>query len=233
MRRFLLASALLAIGATALAQAPIEPEYREGSERIGQPSRIVAPEYPPLALMDKRGGVVEITGRVSPFGILEDAKVTVAPSTGEEFAVAVRDVLEYWLFHVPTDNQCQPDPHPIGVRVEFGAEDGKPHVGVVRLASPKVEPQAHYKAIHRVEPNFPKRALNEGIAGTVYARIDVDGEGRVSDVNAHAYSIRKAEGVMRSLENETRSALMGWRYPPPPEGKPWAGCYVINYRFRD
>lgn len=238
MRRFAVSLALIAMTAVANAEGPAPtfpaPAFKEGEERMGQPSRIVAPDYPPVARMEKRGGTVEITGRVSPFGVLDDAKVTAVPPADEEFAAAVRDVLEYWFFYVPTGDDCQPDPKPVTIRVEFSAEDGKPHVGVVRLASPKVESPAHFKPTRRVEPRFPARALNEGVAGSVYARLEVDARGEVSDVKAQAYSVRRASaGVLRSMESETRSALLAWRYPPPPEGKPWVGCYVINFRFRD
>jgi outer membrane biosynthesis protein TonB len=226
--------AWLALVATGMAQAqvPITPSYREGSDTLGQPSRIVAPDYPMTALMDARGGVVEVTGRVSPFGLLEEAKVTAVPPTDEAFAAAVRDVIGNWIFYVPTDDHCQPDPHPVTTRIEFSAEDGKPHISVLRLAAPKLEPQAHFKPIYRAEPEFPSGALNAGLGGSVFARIDVDGKGNVSDVDARAYSVRESD-ALRTLEKATRKALFNWRYPPPPEGKPWAGCFVVHFRFHD
>lgn len=232
MRALLLGAALVAAATQSGASSEIDPTFFETDLAMGQPSRIVAPDYPMVALMDKKGGVVEVSARVSPFGLLEAAKVSAVPPTDEAFAAAVRDVLENWIFYVPTDKQCQPDPRPVTTRVEFSAEDGKPHVSIFRPAAPKSETAAHFKATYRVNPDFPRRALEEGIAGTVFARVDVNARGEVSEVFARAYSTRES-GVLRSLESATRSALLSWRYPPPPEGRPWAGCYVIHFRFRD
>lgn len=231
MRRAIAATALLAIGLAAQAQDIASPQFKEGEERFGQPGRIVAPEYPPQALQERRGGVVEVSGRVSPIGVLEDAKVSAVPPTDEAFAKAVREVLEYWLFYVPTGSDCQPDRRPVLNRVEFSAEDGKPHIGVVRLASPRADtPTDKYKPLRRIEPRYPDRAVREGVESTVYARIDVDAEGKPKVTAARAYWIRDS-GALRTMENETRSALESWRFPPPADGKPWSGCYTLNFRL--
>lgn len=229
-----LGAVLLATAVGARAEIPppasSEPAFKENAERTGRPSRIVPPEYPRQALRERRGGIVEASGYVSPFGVLEDARVTAVPPSDEAFAAAVRDVISDWLFYVPTDNSCMPDRALVTNRVEFTADDGEPHISVTRRV-PSRESKPHFKALHRVNPGYPQSAVRNGVEATVYARINVDPEGKVSDVTEKAYSTSKS-GVVHALEDEVRRTLLQWRFPPPDTGKSWTGCYTINFRLR-
>jgi len=143
----------------------------------------------------------------------------------------VREVVDHWVFYVPIDDQCLPDPKPVVNRVEFTAEDGKPHISVLR----SVEPRQLYREIkprRRVDPHYPEAAVREGVQATVYARIEVDAEGSVSDASARAYS-RSDSRVVGTMESEVRKALSQWRFSPPADGTPWAGCYTFTFSLRD
>jgi len=223
--------ACVLLAATAARAADLVPQYKEGAERFGQPARIYAPDYPPDALREKRGGVVEISGQVNWRGWMESPRVTAIGPTDEAFAKAVREVVDHWTFYVPIDDQCLPDPKPVVNRVEFTAEDGKPHISVVRSAEPR-QLYREVKPRRRVDPSYPQEAVRQGVQATVYARIEVDAEGSVSDASARAYS-RSDSPVMRSMESEVRRALAKWRFTPPADGKPWAGCYTFDFTLRD
>ena len=203
--------------------------FKEGAERFGQPARIVAPDYPADALREKRGGVVEISARVTGLGWIEDARVTALAPSGEDFARAVREVIDHWVFHVPIDDDCRPDSKPVVNRVEFSAEDGKPHISVVRLAQER--PLAReFKPLRRVDPKYPQQAVRLGVEAIVYARAEVDVEGHVRDASAWAYS-REKSPVLRDMEGEVRRAIREWRFAPREDAKPWVGCYTFEFRL--
>ena len=232
-RLFLLSCATLVASAAHAADAV--PSFKENADKVGQQSLIVQPDYPREALRDKRAGVVEIQGRVSAWGTLEDARVTPAAPDDAEFVEPVREVLPYWLYHVPTDDACMPSPEPITNRVEFSAEDGKPHIRVTRLASPpKQETPAMFRARRQPTPNYPMRAVDMGYEANVYARLEVNEDGTVRGATAKGFSPRKSS-VLRSMEAEVERTMSNWSFPPRDDGKagPWIGCYSFNFRLRD
>jgi TonB family protein len=230
MMRSLVFGLLLAAAFAAHAVEAPAPAYKEEAEKIGQPSVIVAPDYPAEALRDKRGGVVEVTGRVSALGVLEDAHVAAVAPAGDEFAAAVREVIADWLFYVPTDDTCLPDRRTVTNRVEFSAADGKPHIAVVRMAASKTDSPAMYRAIERPEVNYPQMAISGNVEADVYARLDVGPDGTVQKAYAKAYSPRKGS-VVNAMAAEVERTTERWRFPPPDDRKPWTGCYVFHFRL--
>lgn len=223
---------LLAAAAAAHAEEGPAPTYHDKADTIGQPYVIVAPDYPAQALAEKRGGIVAIAGRVSGIGNLEDVKITAEPPTDPAFSAAVKQVIGWWLFSAPTDEQCQPDSRIVVNRVEFNADDGKPHISVLRVATPHEPLDAKFVPIHRDEPRYPEPAVRGEVEAIVYVRLDVDSQGKVAKVFARAYS-REKSWATRLMESEVEKAFRNWRYPPPADGKPWAGCHVVNFHLRD
>ena len=60
--------------------------------------------------------------------------------------------------------------------------------------------------IHRVEPKWPREALQENVSGAVRARLTIDAQGRVTDVVVlRAYP-------RRLFERPVVEALSQWRY---------------------
>lgn len=211
------------------------PAFKENADKVGQQLLIVTPDYPRAALRDKRGGAVEIAGRVSPWGTLEDVRITPLAPADTEFVEPVREVIPYWLYYVPTDDACMPSSDPITNRVEFSAQDGKPHIEVTRLAAaPKKETPAMFRPRRNPTPNYPTRAVEMGFEGNVYARLEVNADGTIRGASAKGFSPRKSS-VLRSMEAEVERTLMTWSYPPRDDGKAdsWVGCYTFNFRIRD
>ena len=62
------------------------------------------------------------------------------------------------------------------------------------------------RLVHRVEPKWPREALQDGISGTVTARLTIDARGNVTNV-----VVVRATPI-RVFNNSVIEALSQWRY---------------------
>ena len=96
------------------------------------------------------------------------------------------------------------------------------------VAAPVPPPQPivrkEYKASFRVEPAFPKAAIQAGISGRVIAWVYVNPQGTVKDV-----VIRESSN--RVFDREVIRALSQWRFNPEPVG--FTGEYEIIFNLKD
>jgi protein TonB len=81
-----------------------------------------------------------------------------------------------------------------------------------------------YKALQRVEPQFPRQALQAGISGRVVAHVVVAPNGTVTEV-------RIISSTNRLFDREVVRALSQWRYNPEPVG--FIGEYEIVFNLKD
>jgi protein TonB len=99
-------------------------------------------------------------------------------------------------------------------------------------APPKVEappaPQPlvrrEYKASYRVEPQFPRQAISQGLSGRVIAWVHVAPSGNVTNVE-----IRQSSN--RLFDREVVRALSQWKFNPEPVG--FIGEYEIVFNLQD
>jgi len=81
-----------------------------------------------------------------------------------------------------------------------------------------------YKAAFRVEPQFPRQALRDGLNGRVVAHVYVAPQGNVTDVKIISSS-------NRIFDREVIRALSQWKFNPEPVG--FIGEYEIVFNLKD
>ena len=97
---------------------------------------------------------------------------------------------------------------------------------VARPAPAPVQPavRKEFKASYRVEPTFPRRAIQLGLSGKVVAWVHVKPDGTVSDVE-----IRSSTNNI--FDREVVRALSQWKFNPEPVG--FVGEYEIDFNLKD
>lgn len=91
-------------------------------------------------------------------------------------------------------------------------------------APPKPAVRKEYKASYRVDPTYPRRALQQGITGHVVAWVHVAAAGTVTNVE-----IRQSTNHV--FDSEVVRALSQWKFKP--ETEPWIGEYDIVFNLKD
>ncbi len=81
-----------------------------------------------------------------------------------------------------------------------------------------------YKASYRVDPTYPRRALQQGLTGHVVAWVHVAAAGNVTSVE-----IRQSTNHV--FDSEVERALSQWKFRP--ESDPWIGEYDIVFNLKD
>jgi protein TonB len=113
----------------------------------------------------------------------------------------------------PTITVVSPTPPPPG-----------PPPVVTAPSPPQPAVRRDYKALQRVEPQFPRQALQQGITGRVVAHVVVSPSGSVTDVKI-------ISSTNRLFDREVVRALSQWRYNPEPVG--FIGEYEIVFNLKD
>ena len=81
-----------------------------------------------------------------------------------------------------------------------------------------------FKPLSRVQPTFPRQALQQGLTGTVVAWVHVAPNGSVSNVEIK-------QSTNRLFDREVIRALSQWRFSPEPVG--FIGEYTIEFKLTD
>ncbi|HYC37733.1 MAG TPA: energy transducer TonB [Usitatibacter sp.] len=227
-----LAGAFALLAGLAAAQEPArDPLHLSDPALWGRVKRIVEPEFPRAALVQGRSGYVDVRGRVSPVGSLEEVEYSPEDATSGVFIDPIRRVLRHWEFQPPLGRDCQPSEERVTNRVWFESRDGRPHVSVslVRPDASRLPPTV--EPLHREDPIYPSSMRRSGDQAVVYTRVLVDPAGSVVSVEPHAYPRRRGQRT-REFEQEVIRALSQWKYPPAPEA---AGdrhvCFDIWFRL--
>jgi periplasmic protein TonB len=92
--------------------------------------------------------------------------------------------------------------------------------------APPAQPavRKEYKASYRVEPTYPRQAIQQGITGKVIAWVRVAPNGSVQDVQIK-------ESTNRLFDREVQRALSQWKFNPEPVG--FIGEYEIVFNLKD
>jgi periplasmic protein TonB len=103
-----------------------------------------------------------------------------------------------------------------------------PPPGPPPVAAPPAPPapvvRREYKPNHRVDPTFPKRAVDRGISGRVVAWVYVTPSGQVARVEIR----QSSNGI---FDPEVVRALSQWRFKPEPVG--FIGEYAITFNIQE
>jgi protein TonB len=81
-----------------------------------------------------------------------------------------------------------------------------------------------YKASYRVDPQFPRQAIQQGISGRVIAWVHVAPNGSVTNVEIR-------QSTSRIFDREVVRALSQWKFNPEPVG--FIGEYEIVFNLQD
>ena len=105
----------------------------------------------------------------------------------------------------------------------------RPPPGPVVIAPPTPPVQAspvrkEFKPLSRVNPTFPRQALQQGITGRVVAWVYVEPNGNVKNVEIK-------QSTNRLFDREVVRALSQWRFNPEPVG--FIGEYEIVFNLTD
>jgi len=97
------------------------------------------------------------------------------------------------------------------------------------VIAPPAPPQAspvrkEFKPLSRVQPSFPRQALQQGITGKVIAWVHVAPNGSVTNVEIK-------QSTNRLFDREVVRALSQWRFNPEPVG--FIGEYEIVFNLTD
>jgi hypothetical protein len=201
----------------------------------GAPRVIVAPEYPADALAHGVKGSVTVGGFISPEGAFVDPQYTVDPPDATALIQSVKDVIGLWVFYPFIKETCLPTTSPVLMQVWFEIRDGAPHISVSRdpTATKNLNADPALKAVKRVDPEFPRLMIRQGLSAKVYARTEVDPAGNVTRVVAKVFPIERY--VDRSdFEVETEQALRQWKYTEAAAGftRTRVVCYEVVFNLR-
>jgi periplasmic protein TonB len=90
------------------------------------------------------------------------------------------------------------------------------------VAQPPIRKE--YKASYRVDPQFPRQAISQGLSGRVIAWVHVAPSGAVTNVE-----IKQSSN--RIFDREVIRALSQWKFNPEPVG--FIGEYEIVFNLKD
>lgn len=216
----LAAAAFAAIAAPAAEQARSSTFHADDPSGWGRVTRLVEPKYPAAALRGKRSGHVDVSGRVTAQGLLEQVTYSPDRPASGVFIDPIRRVIREWRFVPPLERLCQPTGERVTNRVSFGLEAGKPRIAVSLRARPG-RPPPMLAPLRREEPAVPRA----GAPVPIYARTRLDENGNVVSVEPRSYPPRGATGV-REIEHEVIRALAQWKFPA--SGEPGANRFVCH-----
>ena len=83
-----------------------------------------------------------------------------------------------------------------------------------------------FKASYRVDPAFPKQAIQQGISGRVVARMHVSATGAVTNVE-----IKESSNSI--FNRDVMRALSQWKYPPEPGTPGFINEVEILFNLKD
>ena len=233
MRVMVLAASLAAFSASAQSPPPV---FATGDPALwGRATRIVEPEFPPRALAEGRTGSIDVRGRVSPLGILQDIEYSPDNPQSGVFIDPVRRAIRDWEFQPPLGRDCQPSEERVTNRIWFEIAAGKPKVSVSLVRASTPGDPAVLTPLHREEPIYPTSMRRGNTEAVVFTRVRVNTAGEVVSVEPHAYPRRRGTSV-REFEHEVIRALTQWRYPQAPASAPDASrvvCYDLRFRLSD
>jgi TonB family protein len=99
-----------------------------------------------------------------------------------------------------TSQTASPIVAPSSVPADNSPSVVEPHALTVQNQEPKI--------IHQVAPTYPLEALRNNESGTVQLRVNIDNEGKPTDV------VVEHSSGSRSLDRAAKTALSQWRFSP-------------------
>jgi hypothetical protein len=218
-----------------LAAAEETPFHLEDPARWGTLVTVVRPDYPKEALSRGQTGAVDITGVVLGTGFLNDIEYRPDRPESAVFVEALKELVPDWQFYPPLGNDCLPTTERITTRMHFEIDAGKPRIFAehAKRSDPREE-FAKLKPTKRVNPRYPTAALNRRHMARVYAMLEIDPAGKVSNVRAKAFSAQaRRDRELSPFVDSTLYWLSQWEFEPLAEGDARArrACLDVDFRI--
>ena len=139
----------------------------------------------------------------------------------------------------PPPKMVQPPPPfipPPEINIQIPITQAAPTITTTPVRPPPTAPKVEappapqplirkeYKASYRVDPSFPRQAIQQGLSGKVIAWVHVAPNGSVTNVE-----IRQSSN--RIFDREVVRALSQWKFNPEPVG--FIGEYEIVFNLQD
>ncbi len=122
------------------------------------------------------------------------------------FIAALDDVLPHWAFHAVIGDDCLPLAMRVTTTVWFEVVDGKPKISVSSRRFTEKDKKS-LPPMTRVDPIYPDHMIRENREAIVYARMEVDRDGNVTQVAAKTFATSRRTGPFRAFEAATVQAL--------------------------
>jgi TonB-like protein len=226
--------------------SPPVPTHADDPSKWGRLDRVFAPEYPKEALDKGISGSVEIDGIVTGWRTLSDVKLRPEGASSAVFVKAVEEAIPHWRLFPPLGNDCMPSNARVTTRAVFEIQDGKPRIFVEHAALERSgAPPVQFNPIRRVQPKYPKRILQAEIEAIVYALLEVNPSGEVTEVRTRTFprykglilpaEHRNYREVSIAFDADVAEAARRWEYSPAAVGgeQRRANCVTFIYRIRD
>ena len=205
----------------------------EKPERWGTPRILLEPAYPKDALESGKGATIDLDARVGGNGALEDIELHASSAEDDVFIEAIRKVVGFWRYYPPIGDDCLPSADRIKSQVAFEVDGGKPRVFVQRRKGPPPKSTTTLRPLKKVPPVYPRRMIEWNREALVYARAQIDPQGKVVAVRAEAYPRREFLGP-HDFEDSVRNAGNLWIFPPANEvDGPRFYCFEVIFNLRD
>jgi TonB family protein len=205
--------------------------FRTPSDHIAQAWLWGEPSYPKAELAQGTPGYVVIDARVRPSGELVDVRTSPDSSGPPAFTNAVNDALPLWRFYPPLDQGCNPTEDRIKIRVWFEVENGKSKISV-QGEGPAWSAANQPQPLSTTKPLYPRKVSayrwTDGVI--VSAKATIDDKGNVVETTARAYP-RGLPWLMMSFEDQTRVAILDFKFPPAPAGSKTPRYYCTDAVF--
>lgn len=183
--------------------------------RPAYPHVIVAPEYPKEAAAQGRTATVDVIGRITEGGMMEQPTYR-SSSDDPAFEREVASVVTMWLFRAAITDECKPKAGEAQVRVwfEIGEQGPKVSISVPRRGRgletgemPRKAPEGSPIVKSKEKIVYPRKAIQANIQGArVIAYQKVNAAGDVVDVHF------QRNGTDRSFFDASDDALRRWKF---------------------
>lgn len=203
----------------------------EGTAPWGTVTRVMEPEYPREAIARKGKAFIDISGRVTYAGTLEDVVYTPGSPEAAILVEPLREAMKVWGFVVPTDNECQPSAVVVRNRVWFDFDGDRPKLSITRAVREKEA--GTLATVKREELLYPDSMLRMGWQANVFTKVSVDPAGNVVKVTATAYPKQRGVNLER-FESAAIETMGEWKFAPAPGlARNRHACYEVRYRIKD
>ncbi|MFC3149232.1 hypothetical protein [Piscinibacterium candidicorallinum] len=213
-----------------IAAPAVQAQLPELSHSFVRPVTFVPPELPADFGKQMAGTVFTLSLVVDPFGRVE--RIEALEPANPLLRKAIDEVARYWMFHPQVDRaRCETEPGAGVIQLEFAAGESRPRMWMSVRADRPAAGEAMKLVGRPPVPEYPRSALQGGVAAQAYATAFKQADGSVADIKVRALVSRNAPpGRDWGFERSVRTAMAHYRFEPDPGAQPI--CFIVPFAFR-